>query len=188
MRGAHNRRRSGLETATSRRQGRQGGRAGPGAGDHPARRATGCWASCRSTGSVVTWRRAQMVLLSAQGMDVAEIAQVTFTSPTGSVACCTTCNLDGFDSLSRRYAGGRPPTFTLAQRRAIKHLALSRPRSTSWRFRPGRWPGWPSSWSPRGCRRSPATRPTGPAPRAGRVLMSRARCLRADSRVVAAGR
>jgi hypothetical protein len=35
----------------------------------------------RSTGSVVTWRRAQMVLLSAQGMDVSQIAQVTFTSP-----------------------------------------------------------------------------------------------------------
>jgi hypothetical protein len=34
----------------------------------------------RGTGSVVTWRRAQMVLLSAQGMAVAEIAEVTFTS------------------------------------------------------------------------------------------------------------
>jgi hypothetical protein len=47
---------------------------------------------------------------------------------TGSVTCCTTCNLDGFDSLYPRYAGGRPPTFTLAQRRAIKQLALSRPQ------------------------------------------------------------
>ena len=35
----------------------------------------------RSSGSVVTWRRAQMVLLSAQGMDVPAIAKVTFTSP-----------------------------------------------------------------------------------------------------------
>jgi hypothetical protein len=34
----------------------------------------------RSSGSVVTWRRAQMVLLSAQGMDPAGIAEVTFTS------------------------------------------------------------------------------------------------------------
>lgn len=34
----------------------------------------------RSSGSVVTWRRAQMVLLSAQGMDVTAIAEVTFTS------------------------------------------------------------------------------------------------------------
>jgi transposase len=36
-------------------------------------------------------------------------------------------NLDGFDSLYPRYAGGRPPTFTLAQRRQIKQVALSRP-------------------------------------------------------------
>ncbi|MEV6534922.1 hypothetical protein AB0M86_35955 [Streptomyces sp. NPDC051639] len=34
----------------------------------------------RGTGSVVTWRRAQIVLLSAQGMPVARIAEVTFTS------------------------------------------------------------------------------------------------------------
>lgn len=34
----------------------------------------------RGTGSVVTWRRAQMVLLSAQGMPVVKIAEVTFTS------------------------------------------------------------------------------------------------------------
>jgi hypothetical protein len=34
----------------------------------------------RGTGSVVTWRRAQMVLLSAQMMPVAKIAEVTFTS------------------------------------------------------------------------------------------------------------
>ncbi len=34
----------------------------------------------RGAGSVVTWRRAQMVLLSAQGMDVAAIAKVAFTS------------------------------------------------------------------------------------------------------------
>jgi len=34
----------------------------------------------RGTGSVVTWRRAQMVLLSAQAMDVPQIARVTFNS------------------------------------------------------------------------------------------------------------
>jgi hypothetical protein len=34
----------------------------------------------RGTGSVVTWRWAQMVLLSALGMAVAENAEVTFTS------------------------------------------------------------------------------------------------------------
>ena len=30
----------------------------------------------------MTWRRAQMVLLSAQGMDAVKIAEVTFTWPT----------------------------------------------------------------------------------------------------------
>jgi hypothetical protein len=44
----------------------------------------------RSSGSVVTWRRAQMVLLSAQGMDPAGIAAVTFPSPDRSGTCCTT--------------------------------------------------------------------------------------------------
>jgi hypothetical protein len=34
----------------------------------------------RGSGSVVTWRRAQMVLLSAQGMDVPAITKVAFTS------------------------------------------------------------------------------------------------------------
>ena len=38
----------------------------------------------RGSGSVVTWRRAQMILLSPQGMDPAKIAQVTFTSRIGS--------------------------------------------------------------------------------------------------------
>ena len=45
----------------------------------------------------------------------------------GSGTSSTTCNLDGFDSLYPRYAGGRPPTFTLAQRREVKQFALSRP-------------------------------------------------------------
>jgi len=81
----------------------------------------------RSSGSVVTWRRAQMVLLSAQGMDVAQIAKVAFTSPDRVRAVLHNFNDDGFDSLVPRYAGGRPPTFTLPQRRQIKRIALSRP-------------------------------------------------------------
>ena len=36
-------------------------------------------------------------------------------------------NADGFDSLAPKYAGGRPPTFTLPQRQQIKKIALSRP-------------------------------------------------------------
>ena len=81
----------------------------------------------RSSGSVVTWRRAQMVLLSAQGMDVAQIAKVAFTSPDRVRAVLHNFNEDGFDSLVPKYAGGRPPTFTLPERREIKKIALSRP-------------------------------------------------------------
>ena len=81
----------------------------------------------RSSGSVVTWRRAQMVLLSAQARDVAMIAKVTFTSEDRVRDVLHNFNLDGFDTLYPRYAGGRPPTFALAQRRQIKQVALSRP-------------------------------------------------------------
>jgi transposase len=81
----------------------------------------------RSSGSVVTWRRAQMVLLSAQGMDVPQIAKVAFTSEDRVRAVIHNFNDDGFDSLYPRYAGGRPPTFTLPQRQEIKKTALGRP-------------------------------------------------------------
>jgi transposase len=81
----------------------------------------------RSSGSVVTWRRAQMVLLSAQGMDVAGIAKVAFTSTDRVREVIHNFNADGFDSLYPKYSGGRPPTFTLPERQAIKKIALSRP-------------------------------------------------------------
>src|SRR5918912_4251393 len=81
----------------------------------------------RSSGSVVTWRRAQMVLLSAQGMPVAKIAEVTFTSPDRVRDVLHNFNADGFESLKPKYAGGRPPKFDLAQRAEIKKIALSKP-------------------------------------------------------------
>jgi transposase len=81
----------------------------------------------RGSGSVVTWRRAQMVLLSAQGMDVAAIAKVAFTSEDRVRDVIHNFNADGFGSLYPRYKGGRPPKFTLAQRREIKKIAKSRP-------------------------------------------------------------
>ncbi|HWH33840.1 MAG TPA: helix-turn-helix domain-containing protein [Acidimicrobiales bacterium] len=81
----------------------------------------------RSSGSVVTWRRAQMVLLSAQGMDVEQISKVAFTSADRVRDVINNFNDDGFDSLYPRYAGGRPPTFTLPQRQQVKRIALARP-------------------------------------------------------------
>jgi len=81
----------------------------------------------RGTGSVVTWRRAQMVLLSAQGMPVAKIAEVSFTSDDRVRDVIHNFNTDGFDSLYPKYKGGRPKTFTLPERREIKKIAKSKP-------------------------------------------------------------
>jgi transposase len=81
----------------------------------------------RGSGSVVTWRRAQMVLLSAQGMDVAGIAKVAFTSEDRVRDVIRNFNADGFGSLYPKYKGGHPPKFTLAQRREIKKIAKSKP-------------------------------------------------------------
>jgi hypothetical protein len=80
----------------------------------------------RGSGSVVTWRRAQMVLLSAQGMDVAAIATVAFTSEDRVRDVIGNFCAGGFGSLYPRYKGGHPPKFTLVQRREIKKIAKSR--------------------------------------------------------------
>jgi len=81
----------------------------------------------RGTGSVVTWRRAQMILLSAQGMPVPKIAEVSFTSADRVRDVVHNFNTDGFDSLYPKYAGGRPKKFTLPERREIKKIAKSTP-------------------------------------------------------------
>jgi len=81
----------------------------------------------RGSESVVTWRRAQMVLLSAQGMDVPAIAKVAFTSEDRVRDVIRNFNADGFSSLYPKYRGGHPPKFTLPQRREIKKLARARP-------------------------------------------------------------
>ena len=76
---------------------------------------------------MVTWRRAQMVLWSAQGMSVPQIAELAFTSEDRVRDVLHDFSADGFDSLYPRYAGGHPPVFTLAQRREIKKVAKSAP-------------------------------------------------------------
>ena len=106
----------------------EGWPAGPGAGDEQPEGQPAAAHRAPVDRSVVTWRRAQMVLFSAQGMDVAQISRVTFTSPDRVRDVLHTCNLDGFDALYPRHAGGRPPTCTLAQRGQIKQFALSRPQ------------------------------------------------------------
>ena len=62
----------------------------------------------RASGSVVTWRRAQIVLLSAQGMDVAAIAKVVFTSEDRARDVIHNFNADGSaPCTSDTGAGGR---------------------------------------------------------------------------------
>jgi transposase len=82
----------------------------------------------RGSGSVVRWRRAQIVLWSAQHMSVQQIAEIAFTSQDRVREVIHNFNADGFDSLAPKYAGGRPPTFTLPQRLQIKKIALARPQ------------------------------------------------------------
>jgi transposase len=82
----------------------------------------------RGSGSVVRWRRSQIVLWSAQRMSVSQIAEIAFTSEDRVREVIHNFNADGFDSLAPKYAGGRPLTFTLPQRQAIKKIALSRPQ------------------------------------------------------------
>ena len=81
----------------------------------------------RPSGSVVTWRRAQMVLLSAQGMDVLAIGKVAFTSEDRVRDVIRNFNADGFGSPYPKYKGGHPLKFTPDQRREIKKIAKSKP-------------------------------------------------------------
>jgi len=60
-------------------------------------------------------------------MDVPAIAKIAFTSEDRVREVIHNFNADGFDSLAPKYAGGRPPKFTLPERQAIKKIALSRP-------------------------------------------------------------
>lgn len=81
----------------------------------------------RGSGSVVTWRRAQIVLLAAQQMPAARIAEVVFSDADTVREVIDNFNRDGFDALYPRYRGGRPRTFTLPQRQRIKQIALAIP-------------------------------------------------------------
>ena len=53
----------------------------------------------RSTGSVVTWRRRQIVLLSARGISAVAISEVVFTDPDTAREVIHHFNRGGFDAL-----------------------------------------------------------------------------------------
>src|SRR5664280_281428 len=65
----------------------------------------------RDSGSVVTWWRAQIVLLSAQGMPVPRIAEVAFTSPDRVRDVIHNFDTDGSTRSTRATgAAGRRPS------------------------------------------------------------------------------
>nr|WP_026061570.1 helix-turn-helix domain-containing protein [Rhodococcus rhodochrous] len=68
-----------------------------------------------------------MILLSAQGMPVQKITEVSFTSVDRVRDVIHNFNADGFDSLCLKYAGGRPKKFTFPERREIKKIAMFTP-------------------------------------------------------------
>ena len=76
----------------------------------------------RGSGSVVTWRRAQMVLLSAQGMGVPAIAKVAFTSEDRVRDVIRNFNADGFGSLypNTRAAPRRSSRWPAQSRNAVR--------------------------------------------------------------------
>jgi len=65
----------------------------------------------RTSGSIVTWRRAQIVLLSAPAMTPPAISEVVFSDADTVREVTRNFNRDGFDALYPRYRGGRPQTF-----------------------------------------------------------------------------
>ncbi len=77
-------------------------------------------------GGVARWPRTQVVLWSAQGMDVPQIATTAVTR-TGPEKMIQNFNADGFDSLAR-LCRWRTAKFTLPEHREIKKGAHSRPQ------------------------------------------------------------
>lgn len=83
----------------------------------------------RGAGNVVTWRRAQIVLWAAQGYPVSRIAEIGFTSEDRVREVIHNFNRDGFDSLTPKYAGGRPVKFDETTRAEMVRVALTRPKT-----------------------------------------------------------
>ena len=95
----------------------------------------------RGSGSVVRWRRSQIVLWSAQRMPVQQIAEIAFTSEDRVREVIHNFNADGFDSLA--------PTSTRVGARVrtrCRNASRSRrspchdPKITGCRSRPGACP------------------------------------------------
>lgn len=91
----------------------------------------------RTNTNVITARRAEIVLASAQGMKVPDIARKYYCSEEHVRDVIRRFNAGSLESLKPRYSGGRPVTFTPEQRSALVELALTPPQFagfpwTSW--------------------------------------------------------
>src|SRR4051794_30438732 len=116
----------------------------------------------RTSRSVVTWRRAQIVLLSAQGMAPPRISEVVFTDLGSVPDVIHNFNRDGFDALYPCYKGGRPQTFTLPKRQELKRMRAERSAGSRPAVRDVvNWPSWRIIWLPRGWLRTSPMRGCG---------------------------
>ncbi len=123
----------------------------------------------RTSGSVVTWRRAQIVLLSAQGMSPPAISEVVFTDPdtVRDVSSTTSTGTGSTRSTRAIAAGGRRRSRCPSSRRPSGSRSRTRRTSTS-RLRLGACPSSRITWSPRGWSRTSPQRRQGarrPRPR-----------------------
>ena len=94
----------------------------------------------RRSNDTVKLRRAQIILASAQGMSVPEIAEMYYCSEEHIRNLIKRFNEDGLDSLPRKKGGGRPPVITEEEKSMIVELALIPPSIvgypfTSWSLR-----------------------------------------------------
>ncbi len=82
----------------------------------------------------VEMRRAAVVLQSAQGFRVREIAKSQFYCEKQVRTIIKRFNEEGFVSLRSKYGGGRPPTFDRETRLDIVDAAMSRPEDVGLPF------------------------------------------------------
>jgi transposase len=82
-------------------------------------------------------RRAQVILASAQGSKVPDIARRLYFSQGHVRTILKEFNASGWDSLVPKYSGGRPPKFSEEQISLIVEAALCPPDLLGWPFR--RW-------------------------------------------------
>jgi transposase len=81
----------------------------------------------RSGRDRIKMRRAQVVLASAQGSKVPDIARRLYFSPAHVRTIIRSFNTDGFDALVPKYGTGRPKKFSEEQRSLIVETALCPP-------------------------------------------------------------